>query len=574
MTMERRLSAILAADVVGYSRLMEANEVATLEQLKNHRVQLIDPLISQHHGRIVKLTGDGMLVEFPSVVNALDCAAGIQREMRRRNADIPQEQRIEFRIGINLGDVIVEGDDLFGDGVNIAARVESLAQPGGIAVTGWVKENIGNNLQIEFEDTGEQTLKNIGKLIRICNVIIDQNSLEAKRVPVIQQENYKAGIAVMPFTNMGSSTEQDYLAEGIAEDIITELSRFRNLRVIARNSSFSFKGRNFDIKVIARTLGVEYVATGSVRRAGNRVRIAVQLSHASSGREVWAERYDRELVDIFALQDEVVRTIVITLEARLGLAIAENARTRHLPSLEVYECLLMARKHTAANEAELAMPYAKRALSLDVDYSPSHSVLSTVYYVYWLADPQDEYLDKCEDAARRAVALDGGDSKAHAALGNALTYKKQYELAGSHLQRAISLNPGDTHAMAYYSEWLLRVGEGSAALNVLDQLLERDPIPPPWHWDVRGLALLLLRRYADALQAYSRQINQFWYIHAYTAICLAHLGRKDEAKAEIKKALTVVSDPAVARFQLIDEFQSVEYRSFLAEELTFAGMPE
>jgi TolB-like protein len=372
---------------------------------------------------------------------------------------------------------------------------------------------------------------------------------------------------------MGGNTEQDYLAEGITEDIITELSRFRNLRVIARNSSFSFKGKDVNSRAIARALNVEYIATGSLRRAGSRVRVAVQLTHAPSGREVWAERYDRELVDIFAVQDEVVSTIVTTLEARIGLAIAEDARARNVPSLAVYECLLLSRKYTASNEPDRAMPYVERALSIDPDYSLAYSALSAVYYVQWLADPQDGYLDRAESAARRAVALDGGDSKAHAALGNVLTYKKQYELAGSHLQRALDLNPADMHAMAYRSEWLLRVGKAEAALDTLDQMLERDPIPPPWYWEVRGLALLLLQRFVDALQAFSRQSKQFWYIHGYLAVCLAHLGRMEEAKAEVENALDIVSDAAVARHQLQGEFQDLAYRKFIDDGLTLAGMP-
>ncbi|WP_191057530.1 tetratricopeptide repeat protein [Geminicoccus harenae] len=572
--MERRLSAILAVDVVGYSRLMEINEVATLAAFKNHRSQLIEPLISQHHGRIVKLTGDGMLVEFPSVVNAVDCAAGIQREMRQRNADVPHEQRIEFRMGINLGDVIVDGDDLFGDGVNIAARVESLAPPGGIAVTGWVKESIGNNLQLEFEDTGEQTLKNIGRLVRIYNVVLDAGSSPMTRMTIPAAAHWKTGIAVLPFSTMGSSTEQDYLAEGISEDIITELSRFRNLRVIARNSSFSFKSKDIDGGAAARMLNVEYIATGSVRRSRSRVRVAVQLTHAPSGGEVWAERYDRELTDIFAVQDEVVRTIVVTLEARLGLAIADSARSRNMPSLAAYECLLLARKYVTAHEAERAMPLVERALSLDPDHSLTHSMLSAICYVRWLADPRDEYLDGMEAAARRAVALDNGDSKAHAYLGMALTYRKRFELAGSHLQRAISLNPGDTHAMGYYSEWLLRIGKAEAALAMLDELLERDPIPPTWYWEVRGLVLLLLGRYVDALQAYSRQYKQFWYIHGYLAICLVRLGRTEEARSEIEAALSVMPDPQAVRYQLVDEFEDPEYRKFIDEGLTLAGLPK
>ena len=314
--MERRLSAIMAADVVGYSRLMSANEVGTLTALKDHRAQLIDPKIAQHQGRIVKLTGDGMLVEFPSVVNAVECACTIQREMRTRNADVPGERRIEFRVGINLGDVIVDDDDIFGDGVNVASRIEGIAKPGGVAVSGAVRDNIGNKLDLVFEDMGEQELKNIGLPVRVYDVILAAGSETASQVDE-SNDSEKPSIAVLPFNNMSGDGEQEYFSDGITEDIITDLSKVSGLFVVGRNTSFTYKGKAIQLQQVAAELGVKFLLEGSVRKAGQRVRVTGQLIDGSSGGHLWADRYDRDLTDIFAIQDEITTAIVDQLKIRL-----------------------------------------------------------------------------------------------------------------------------------------------------------------------------------------------------------------------------------------------------------------
>ena len=318
--MERRLVAILAADVVGYSRLMGANEAATLAALKAHRKELVDAKIAEHQGRIVKLTGDGMLVEFTSVVNAVACAAEIQREMRQRNVDVPQDRRIEFRIGVNLGDIIVEENDIYGDGVNVAARIESIAKPGGVAVSGTVRDHIGNKLDLAFEDRGEQSLKNIDLPVRIFDVMLDLT--DAWRNSALSANSGTSGkakpsIAVLPFANMSGDPEQEYFADGITEDIITDLSKVSALSVIARNSAFTYKGKHADVQEVGRRFNVAYVLEGSVRKAGNRVRINAQLIDAKDGTHLWADRYDRDLADIFSVQDEITKTIVDQLKIKL-----------------------------------------------------------------------------------------------------------------------------------------------------------------------------------------------------------------------------------------------------------------
>ncbi len=419
---------------------------------------------------------------------------------------------------------------------------------------------------------GEQTLKNIAQPVRVYSVRLDS----AQSIPAVMPPAAPANdsIAVLPFTNMGGDPEQDYFAEGIAEDILTELSRFRNLFVIARNSSFSFKGKGLGIQDIARALNVEYIVSGSVRRAGNRVRVAAQLAHAATGQEIWADRYDRELEDIFKVQDEVVRTIVVTLESRLGMAIANNAGSRNTPSLAAYECVQLARKYINVHDAPRALPYVERALELDAGYALAHIVLSAAYYVEYLENSQAVSLERMEAAARMAVALDGADSRGQAALGMALTFKRQYELAGSHLERAIGLNPADTSALAYQAEWLVRNGDAAKALTVMDQLLQRDPIPPPWHWEIRAMALIMLGHYQEAILAISRTVKQFWYLHALLAICHARLDQPEEAKAEIGKLLLLRPGMTVRQYQLFDVFRRQEDRDFIAEGLRLAGLPE
>lgn len=571
----RRLSAILAADVVGYSSMMGIDEAGTVAALREVWQETFNPAVTARHGRIVKMMGDGALVEFPSVVSAVECAAAIQRAMGQRNLVV--NPPMQFRIGINLGDVIVEGDDILGEGVNIAARIEAIAKPGGVSVSASVRENVGNKLELAFEDTGEHSLKNIEQPIRVYNVLLDATSPKTAAMVRASGTRTKGSVAVLPFSNMGGDPERDYFAEGIAEDILTELSRFRNLFVIARNSSFSFKGKGLDTPEISRALNVEYIVTGGVRRIGKRVRVAAQLVHSPTGQELWAERYDRELEDIFLVQDEVVRTIVVTLESRLQMDIANNAASRNTPSLAAYECVQLAKKYTALHDASRAMPYVERALELDADYAAAHTVRAATCYVKYLENFQADALDEMEAAARTAIALDNGASEGHALLGMALTCKRQYDLAGAHLERAVSLNPADTLALAYRAEWLLRNGDPARALLAMDQLLLRDPIPPTWHWEIRALALLMSRRYQEAILAFSRQVRQFWYIHAYLAICHARLGQSDEARADINKLVSLRPDTTIGHVLLdilVDEFRREEDRDFLTQGLRLAGLPE
>src|SRR6266436_1878826 len=361
---ERRLAAVLAADMVGYSRLMEVDETGTLARLKTHRIELIDPCIAKNRGRIIKTTGDGMLVEFYSVADAVLCAAEIQ-----------------LRIGINLGDVIVEENDIFGDGVNVAARLEMLAEPGGICVSGAVREQVGDRLdQIAFEDLGEQAVKNIARPIRVFRIRLEQDPTtapeSAKDAAAATATVKKPSIAVLPLANMSGDPEQEFFADGLTEDIITELSRFHDLLVISRNSTFVHKGKAVKVQEVAREFGVEYVLEGSVRKAGDRIRVTVQLIDAETDRHIWAERYDRQLEDIFAIQDEMTRAIVATLPGRVEAATHDRAKRKPTDNMAAYECVLAAKvlHHRSMREDNAqAQRLLDRALALDPNYAHAHA---------------------------------------------------------------------------------------------------------------------------------------------------------------------------------------------------------
>src|ERR1700741_1952895 len=342
---ERRLAAVLSADMVGFSRLMEVDETGTLARLKTHRLELIDPAIAKSRGRIIKTTGDGMLVQFHSIVDALLCAAEIQRRMARRNADVPPARWMQFRIGINLGDVIVDDNDIFGDGVNVAARLQMLAEPGGICVSGAVREQVGQRLDdIAFEDLGEQSVKNIARPIRTFRVRLDQGSKGAPEgandIAVATAVSKKPSIAVLPLVNMSGDPEQEFFADGLTEDIITELSRFRQLLVISRNAGFVHKGKPVKAQKMPRECGVDYVVGGSGRKAADRVRVTVQLIDGESETPLWAERYDRKLEDIFAIQDEVTSSIAATLFGRVEAARHDRVQRKTTGSMAAYECVL------------------------------------------------------------------------------------------------------------------------------------------------------------------------------------------------------------------------------------------
>jgi TolB-like protein len=475
MTTTRRLAAILAADVAGYSRLMGADEEGTLERLKALRREVLDPKIAEHRGRIVKITGDGLLVEFASVVDAARCAVAVQQAMPERNTGVAADSHIELRIGINLGDVIVEGDDLYGDGVNIAARLEGLAEPGGICISRVVHEQVRDKLDLAFEDLGEQQLKNIARPLHVWRVGL--GAKPAAAAPLALPD--KPSIAVLPFANMSGDPEQEFFSDGISEDITTALSKLRWFLVIARNSSFIYKGRAVDVKQVGRELGVRYVIEGSVRKAGNRLRITAQLVDATNGNHIWAERYDRELADIFAVQDDITQRVVATIEPELYAAEQFRNQRRPPESLDAWECVIRALSHVgqgtlAGNRQAEAL--CRRALAINPDYGQPHSLLAWVL----LRPPfggsdLSGFLQEAFAEAVKALSIDERDAWAHLTHGIALWRMRRHGEAEQAFRRALDFNPNFALALAFLGSPLAARGADEEAIRSAECALRLSP---------------------------------------------------------------------------------------------------
>jgi adenylate cyclase len=557
--MERRLSAILAADVVGYSRLMGANEVGTLQSLQRHQAELIEPEVSGRQGRIVKLTGDGILVEFPSVVNAVECAAAIQRGMPGRNADVPDDRRIEFRVGINLGDVIVEGDDIFGDGVNVAARLEGVARPGGIAVSQSVREHIANKLDLVFADRGEEQLKNIDRPVRVYDVILEAPAAKAGSA-IGDRPEEKPSIAVLPFNNLSGDPQDDYFSEGITEDIITDLSKVSGLFVVGRHTSFAYKGKSENLERVAADLGVRYLLEGSVRKAGNRLRITGQLIDGGSGGHVWAERYDRDLTDIFAIQDEITRTIVEQLKVRLVPAEINAIGQAPTASVEAYNFYLKGRQffHNATkNFLRLGRHMFVRAADLDPQFARAFAGIANCdsRLVGWYSEPIPE--QQILDEADQALALDPLLSEAHAARGEALFLLGRNDEAEAEFEEAIRLDPASFEANFFYARYWKVRGIPAKAADYYVRALEVQPDDPQAPLLLQAELRTLGRmeeadKYAEmGVRRAEESVRQHpeWSRPAQlVAAVLASIGRGEEAREWMERALAIDPDDNLALY--------------------------
>jgi adenylate cyclase len=534
---ERRLAAILAADVVGYSRLMGEDEAGTLERLKSLRRELVQPKIAEGRGRIVKLMGDGLLAEFPSVVEAVQCAVDIQQDMAAREVGLPDERRIRLRIGVNLGDIIVEGSDIYGDGVNVAARLEGLAEPGGICISGKVYEEVRNKLPTAFEDLGEQQVKNIAEPVRVyrwTDAAADPTPGTAGAEGALPLPD-KPSIAVLPFNNMSGDPEQDYFSDGITEDIITELSRFRSLFVIARNSAFTYKGRAVDVRDVGRELGVSYAVEGSVRKAGNRVRVTVQLIDTETGNHLWAERYDRDLEDVFAVQDEITRTIAGTLGGRLEAAGQQKALRLTKDNLAAYDLYLRGRAYVfdfVKESNAKARACLEQAIELDPSNAQAHGQLAMSHFfdwmAFWVAD-REASLQKAYDHARQAVRLDEDDGRARWQLGEILWFRREYEEARHHYEKALRLNPNDAEGLSSYGLFLAAVGEPEEGLRQFVEVARLDPFDPSWrHW-LNGIVFFTARHYEEALACFLKVQDPINEVRGWLAASYAYVGRPADA---------------------------------------------
>jgi adenylate cyclase len=551
---ERRLAAILAADVAGYSRLIGADEEGTLDRLKSVRAEVIDPKIDEHHGRLVKTTGDGLLIEFASVVDALRCAVEVEQEMARRNSGLAEAERIEFRIGIHQGDIVIESGDILGDGVNVAARLEGLAEPGGICVSARVQEDVAGKLDVTFDDLGEQSLKNIARPIRVfrirLRVAVDPSSSIATGNTPAWGLPDKPSIAVLPFTNMSNDPEQEYFGDGIAEDIITALSHYPSLFVIARNSSFTYKGRAVAVREVGRDLGVRYVLEGSLRKSANRVRVTAQLVEAATGNHVWAERYDRDLADIFAVQDEITEAVSVAIAPAIAEAEQQRAMRKPPGSLDAwaaYQRGLWYLAKVTAEDFATAQELFERGIEADRTFAGCYTGLALAKLqasaIYQSLDA-NEAQRSAEALARRAVACDGNDAEARSCLGWALQARGELDGGLIEIDRALEISPNLAVAHAQRGATLIFIGRPKEGIRAIEGSIRLDPRDPFSAVRLLHIAcgLYFSGEYeatVEATKRLSRSYPNFPMIYRWSAAALGQLGRGAEAKEALDKAMNL-----------------------------------
>ena len=559
---DRRLAAIFAGDIAGYSRLMGFDEEGTLRQVKAHRKELVDPKITEHRGRIVKTTGDGMLVEFVSVVDAVRCAVDIQRGMAERNAEVPTDKRIEFRIGLNVGDIISDANDIYGDGVNVAARLEALADPGGIMVSSVVHDQVRDKLSFGFEDMGEQTVKNIARPIGVHRVSLVEStpSVTFRSTEAAEPSTAnRPSIAVLPFANISGDPEQEYFADGISEDIITGLSKLRWFFVIARNSSFAYKGKAVDVTRVSRELGVRYVLEGSVRKGGNRVRITAQLIDASTGNHIWADRYDGDLADVFALQDEITKKVVAAIEPKLLEAEGVRSQGRSSEDLDAWDMVMQTNSllwRLTKIDIDAAIAMLRLAIERYPNYAPAHSMLAIALLFRAISVGVAHSQDMKEAAllASRATELDDNDPWAHLALGWTAFLRRRSHDARVEYQRALDINPNFAAARGHLGMALACDGQSDTAIHQLEQALRMSPHDPQNIFVYTGLAVAhyLAGNYPDAVDFGHKAVQQrpgFTGGHRIYVASLAQAGQIEEARSALDRLKELQPEISIAWIQ-------------------------
>src|SRR3984893_15583069 len=584
---ERRLTAILAADVAGYSRLMGADEEGTLAALKVLRREVTDPKIKEHRGRIVNTTGDGLLSEFASVVDAVRCAIEVQREMAARNAGVPAERRIDFRIGVNLRDIIIDENDIFGDGVNITARLEALAEPGGICVSRVVRDQVRDKLAIPFEDMGEQQVKNIARPVRAYRALL------AERVarPSIPSETAvpralpdRPSIAVLPFHNVSGDPEQEYFVDGITEDIITALSKWRWFLVIARNSTFAYKGKSVDLKEVGRDLGVRYVLEGSMRRAGQRVRISSQLIDIATGTHLWAQRYDRDLTDIFAVQDDITSRVVAAIEPALSRAESQRViakRPEHMGAWDYCQRGFWHVHKGTRTDGLAAYGLFEQALTLDPNLADAHLGLARALIVQWNYGSVEDFapfVRQARESALQAVAFDSESPQAQYVLAQLSHWAGDVGAAIAHANRAIELTVDFAPGHFYIGIGLSLDGRHEAALEAIEtgwRLSPRDPRASTWLAN-KARVFYHLKGYEEAIETAlsARRIQP----HAYGSLVLvasyAQLGRDEEARSALADIRALPGGSANMMRWYLDRYSDPAAREHMADGLRKAGLLE
>ena len=593
----RRLAAILAADVVGYSRLMGRDEHGTVSQLKAHRTERLEPVVARHGGRLVKLTGDGALVEFPSAVDALGAAIQFQQAMTEANRSNAEDTRIVFRIGLHLGDLLVEGDDLYGDGVNIAARLEGEAPAGGIVISRTVHEAVMGRLNANFDDLGNLALKNIERPVQAFRVkwepsdwqllATTEEMVAPLSVPQVQLPlPDKPSIAVLPFTNISGDPEQEYFADGMVEEIITALSRFKSLFVIARNSSFAYKGSSPDIRQVGRELGVRYVLEGSVRKSGKRVRITAQLIDSQTGSHLWADRFDSALEDLFELQDQVTANIVGAIAPKIDLAEIDRAKRKPVESLDAYDCFLrgMADMYQRRKETcDEALRLAYRAIELDPEFPTPYGLAANCYAFRknsaWVSDEQHEN-NETRRLAMKVQLIGGEDGYALAWAGRAMAFVcRDYEMALSMTERATLSNPNLATAWFYRGTVNLYCGNYEEGIDQILQVLRMSSMDPELHQfeGFLGWGYLFLCRYEDAIKWSSRALwrrPDVTTAFRVSAAANALVGNIKEARRAVAAMLDLEPQVTVSYFRKITPYRRIEDVDRVLEGLRLAGLPE
>jgi TolB-like protein/class 3 adenylate cyclase len=586
---ERRLAAVLAADVAGYSRLMGLNEEGTLARLKAIRKAVVDPTIAAHRGRIVKTTGDGLLVEFASAVDAARCAFELQRDMIEHNADVLQHQRIEFRIGIHVGDIIIDDNDIFGDGVNIAARLEGIAEPGGVCISDDTQRQIRGKVDVSFDDMGPQSLKNIAEPMRAWRMLTGTETASPLPTAVSAASSQplalpdKPSIAVLPFQNMSGDPEQEYFADGMVEDIITALSRFKSLFVIARNSSFTYKGRPVDIKQVGRELGVRYVLEGSVRKAGARVRITGQLIEATTGRHLWADKFDGALEDVFGLQDQVTASVVGLIAPTLEQAEIERAKQKPTDRLDSYDFYLrgMALANRIRSLPE-AYEFFKQAFGRDPEYGAAYAMAAWTLLLQQGTSGVPLSAEMRSDAIRLAnlaARLGSDDAFSLARSGHVLTYLgHEYDRGASMVEQAVTLNPN--LAMAWYSSgWVsLMCGDAERAVESFERMIRLSPLDPLriGAWNGCSFALFHLRRFEEGCASATKSIQFAADAHTLGALVVNCMGagRVVEARKAVAQLLKLQPDFRASHVGEAFPVRSADERARMASALREAGLPD
>ncbi|MBD9375578.1 tetratricopeptide repeat protein [Rhizobium sp. ARZ01] len=590
MSENRKLAAILAADVVGYSRLASEDEDRTLARLRALRSDLIDPTIAVHNGRIIKRTGDGALVEFRSVVDAVRCAIEVQNGMGERNAGVQQDRRIEFRIGIHLGDVVEESDgDLMGDGVNIASRLEGIAAPGAICLSEDAYRQVRARLDLSVSDLGNKQLKNIAEPIRIYSLQVG-TAAEAKpavtagtvaRAPAALAPDLS--IAVLPFVNMSGDAEQEYFADGISEDIITALSKLAQLFVIARNSSFTFKGRNVNVQEVGNSLNVRYVLEGSVRKSGNKVRITAQLIDATTGGHQWAERFDRDLTDIFAVQDDVTQQIVGALELKLTAGDKQRLASEQTQNLEAYDCFLRGREHMwrlTREQNNQGQQLLHRAIDLDPKFAPAHAFLAVTHalgYVNQWSQSPSKSLEQAIEAATQAVALDDQYPYAHWALGVVNLYLRRLDVAICEAERVIALAPNLAEGHESLGNALHYAGRSDEALLSFERAMALNPYYPDIFLHFHAQAMFQLGRYEEAVVLLKRRLvrNPATDIsRVLLAASYGHLGRFAEARGEWEEVFRINPNYSLEHRRKVLPYKNPADFERIVDGLRKAGLTE